>query len=60
MSGPDERYLGDGVYATFDGWFVWLTVDRNGVKERVALEPEVYAALRRYARDVWPNIEEDR
>jgi hypothetical protein len=55
-----ETDLGDGVSASFDGWYVWLTVKRGGREERVALDPDVYAALRRYARNVWPNIEEDR
>ena len=39
-----ETYLGDAVYASFDGWHIWLrTGDRNN--QRIALEPEVFAAL---------------
>lgn len=46
MSGD---YLGDGVFATFDGWHIVLTVERDGRDERVYLGPEVYQALVRYA-----------
>lgn len=47
-----ERYLGDGVYATFDGWQVWIYAS-NGVREteRIALEPAVLAALLKYHND---------
>jgi hypothetical protein len=40
-----ETYLGDGVYASFDGYQIWLRADDN----RVALEPEVFHALIGYA-----------
>jgi hypothetical protein len=40
----NETYLGDAVYASFDGYQIWLrTVDGND--QRIALEPIVYAAL---------------
>lgn len=45
---PDEThkdYLGDGVYAAFDGWHVWL---RTLEGHEIALEPAVMAALQRY------------
>lgn len=40
----EEIYLGDGVYASFDGYQIWLAVNhhRNQV---VALDPEVMKAL---------------
>ena len=42
-----NEYLGDGVYASFDGFQVWLAVNdhRNKV---VALEDTVMANLIRY------------
>ena len=56
MSPP--RYLGDGVYAEFDGYHIWLTTTRSeGQPERIALEPMVFGALMRYARTVWPPRE---
>lgn len=44
-------YLGDSVYAEFDGYHVILTT-RNGYSDdprnRIALEPAVFFALRGY------------
>jgi hypothetical protein len=40
-----ETYLGDGVYASFDGYQVWLRVDDGS---RIALEPEVMANLNEF------------
>lgn len=43
-----DRYLGDGVYASFDGYQIWLAANDPGNKV-IALEPEVYQALVAYA-----------
>jgi len=46
---PQHEYLGDGVYASFDGWHIWLrTGSHDSEENKVALEPGVYAALVRY------------
>lgn len=47
----EPEYLGDGVYASFDGDHIWLAVNhhKNIV---VALEPNVMEALEAYARKV--------
>ncbi|HSV90873.1 MAG TPA: hypothetical protein VLH80_07220 [Nitrospiraceae bacterium] len=47
-----EVYLGDAVYASFDGYQIWL-VTKDGRQQRIALEPYVYAALREYAKEIW-------
>lgn len=41
-----RQYLGDGVYAKFDGWMLTIYLD-NGVTQSsfIALEPEVLQAL---------------
>ncbi|MGA3064155.1 MAG: hypothetical protein ABSD90_13175 [Methylocystis sp.] len=46
-----KTYLGDGVYATFDGYQAVLTAE-NGVEttNRIYLEPETIGALIRFAR----------
>ncbi len=49
----NETYLGDGLYASFDGWHVWLRAPRPGGEHRVALEPPVFAALVEFANRVW-------
>lgn len=45
------RYLGDGVYASFDGYHICLAVG-NHTNHVVALEPNVLAALRDYEAQV--------
>ena len=49
-----QSYLGDGVYASFDGFSVWLAVDEpeNNV---VALEPETFVALCKYVNRLKSN-----
>lgn len=46
------EYLGDGVYARFDGYQVWLSLDAErddeGRCSEIALEPKVLVALNRY------------
>lgn len=57
----DELYLGDGLYASFDGWYIWLRAPREDGDHRVALEPGVFAVLTNYANQVWsvPGKHED-
>ncbi len=46
----DEVYLGDGLYATFDGWQIILRAPRGDSPDHlVALEPETFATLVRFA-----------
>jgi hypothetical protein len=44
-----KTYLGDGLFANFDGYHIVLTAE-NGIEatNTVYLEPAVYAALVRY------------
>ena len=48
MSEPDEHYLGDGLYAHFDGFSVWLRAPREGGDHYVALEPWVLSEFMRW------------
>ena len=45
----NKTYLGDGVYAEFDGFSLILTAE-NGIEatDTIVLEPEVYTALTAY------------
>jgi len=53
-----EEYLGDGVYASWDGWHIWLdtraesfaTFDGYGKDpiSKIALEPSVISSLIEY------------
>lgn len=41
-------YLGDSVYARYDGRIVLTTENGNGPTNTIVLEPEVFEALVRY------------
>lgn len=53
---PEETnsgtYLGDGVYASFDGYQVWLRTPRESGWHEIALEPPVLAALEEYVQSL--------
>lgn len=48
-----STYLGDAVYASFDGYQIWLHLNDHRSEGLIALEPAVYAALRDYAKRIW-------
>lgn len=47
----EDRYLGDGVYASFDGYHIILDLRGQDSTTQIALEPEVLVALNRYMKD---------
>lgn len=47
----EDRYIGDGVYASFDGYHIVLDL-RAQDTTKIALEPPVFAQLVQYERDV--------
>jgi hypothetical protein len=49
MNTESESYLGDAVYASFDGYQIWLRTG-DGNNQRIALDPGVYQALVRYVQ----------
>ncbi len=52
MSG-EKVFLGDGLYASSDGYGVWLTAeDGISVLQKVYLEPSTYTALARYVENL--------
>jgi len=48
----EKRYIGDGVYASFDGYQIWLTTERDGRTHSIALEAETFDALIQYQKDL--------
>jgi|688.fasta_scaffold2269023_2 hypothetical protein len=53
MSKPLKDYLGDGVYADFDGFaFVLTTENGVSVTNTIVLEPQVMSALARYTNRI--------
>jgi hypothetical protein len=48
---PYKDYLGDGVYAEFDGYQVWIWTSNGIVNgDKIALEPAVLRALNAFAK----------
>ena len=53
MTNQNKTYLGDAVYAEFDGYHVILTTeDGISVTNNIALEPQVYQALATYVNQI--------
>lgn len=52
MDEREETYLGDGLYASFDGFQIWLRAPREEGDHVVALEPQVFYALVRYQKKI--------
>ena len=45
----DAQHLGEGCHASFDGWQIWLWVERKNGWHCVALEPRTYKQLVAFA-----------
>jgi hypothetical protein len=48
----ESIYLGDAVHASFDGYQIWLKTG-DGNNQQIAIEPNVYFALREFAKRFW-------
>ena len=56
-----DQYLGDGVYASFDGFHIILDLRAQDTTTRIALEPSVFALLVAYRERMFEKqLEEDR
>lgn len=51
--GPQETYLGDGVYARFEGYAICLHTQRLSGRHEIYLEPSEYQKLKAFAQQVW-------
>jgi hypothetical protein len=60
---PNKTYLGDSVYASFDGYHIVLTTE-NGYSDdprnRICLEPSVFQSLLDYKDRVVEEITRER
>lgn len=58
----NKVYLGDSVYATYDGYHLWLTTE-NGKpgdpSNKIALEPNVIDALFSYYAKLTQSLESE-
>jgi hypothetical protein len=50
--GDKEVYLGDGLYASFDGWMIRLRAPREGGDHEIFLEDDVCANLVRFVKSL--------
>lgn len=48
----EDTYLGDGVYASWDGYHLWLDTRAQDPVNRIALEPAVLEQLDNYRRRI--------
>ena len=53
------EYIGDAVYASFDGYHIWLTTG-DGNDQRIALEPDVLRALVEYEKRLRNTLATER
>ncbi len=63
MDDKKTAYLGDGVYAEFDGYYITLDLrdqEVYGVYFKIHLEPVVLSALFKYARSLGWKQEVER
>jgi hypothetical protein len=49
----NEEYLGDGLYASFDGWQICLRAPRENGDHFVYLERPAYQSLLEFAERFW-------
>jgi hypothetical protein len=55
----EETYIGDGVYASFDGWQIKLRAPREADDHVIYLEPQLYRELQKFAAVCWPPAPKD-
>ncbi len=49
----DPVHLGDGAYARFDGYHLWLSAGSHDSWKKVALEPQAFLNLLEYVKSIW-------
>jgi hypothetical protein len=56
MIRDDETYLGDGLYASFDGYQIKLRAPRGYIDDEVFLDAQTLAAFRSWAATLQGSI----
>ena len=52
------RYIGDGVYAGFDSYQIWLVCRRENGFHFIALDQETFINLHRYTSNLYNSKKE--
>ena len=47
-----DTYIGDGVYASFDGYHYWLDLRGQDDTTRIAMEPSVFRNLQKWVDEL--------
>ena len=50
MTTPNEEYLYDGVYASFDGFQIRLRTEREEGDHTIYIEPRLWEDLKEFAK----------
>ena len=54
----NPTYLGDGLYAEYDGFGIWLKANHHlHPTDKVYLEPSVYESLTRFVERIKEEVE---
>ena len=48
----EDRYIGDGVYASFDGYHIILDLRAQDKTTRIALEPDILRKIIQFSEDI--------
>ncbi len=56
----EDTYLGDGVYASFDGYHIVLDLRGQDSTTRIALESKVLNQLNIFREDAFAQLEQDQ
>ena len=54
----EDRYIGDGAYASFDGYHIVLDLRGQDSTTRISLEPQVMEQLKRFQKDILAAIDD--
>jgi hypothetical protein len=60
IANPNEEYLGDGLYVSYDGFQIYLRAPRIGGDHFVAIEPLVFQELLNYVKKIGWTIEKEK
>lgn len=52
MKRENETYIGDGVYASFDGYQIWLRTPREQGDHEIALDPRTLQNFLHFSLEV--------
>lgn len=55
----EDRYLGDGVYASFDGYHIWLDLRGQDDQTKIALDGYTLDNFLKYIKDAG-MVEEEK